>query len=130
MKDLKKLLNDFAQDLINHSAIVEKGKIKLSEDGLRKLILLYSHEDDPIIWPVTEEVIQIEAESEIDRRLTGKELNRLKEIFYDDEEISWQRMVLIREAILIAIDESKYDWSEMDKEYEEENKVKGGEKHE
>lgn len=130
MRDLKKLLNDFAQDLINHSAIVEKEEIKLSEDGLRKLILLYSHEDDPIIWPITEEVIQIEAESEIDRRLTGKELNRLKEIFYDDEEISWQRMVLIREAILIAIDESKYDWSDMDKEYEEENRLKGGEKHE
>lgn len=53
----------------------------------------------PIFWLITEEMIQEEAEQEINRRLTEKELFELFEAQYFDEDVVWNRMVMIREAI-------------------------------
>ena len=44
-----------------------------------------------------------EAEQEIDRKLTEEELERVVDSLYEDDEIFWQRNVLIREAILKAV---------------------------
>jgi hypothetical protein len=55
--------------------------------------------ESPMVWLVTEEMIQGEAEQEIDRKLTDTELTQLVDFQYFDDEFSWTRMVLIRSAI-------------------------------
>lgn len=55
--------------------------------------------ESPIFWLITEEMVQEEAEQEINRRLTEEELKELFEFQYDDDRLSWDRMVLIRVAI-------------------------------
>lgn len=127
MNTLEKTLNDFALDLINHCAVVKNGEIILPEEGLKNLIRTYLKIDDPVIWPITQALVQLEAESEIDRELTNIELNRLKEMFYDDEKVSWNRMVMIREAMSEVIDNSNHQWDEIDKDHQDEM-LKGGEK--
>ena len=72
--------------------------------------------DDLIVWVVTEEMIQMEAESEIDRRLTDIELNRVFQCFDEDDETLWNRMVLIREAVNSALKNPR-EWSEFDQKY-------------
>ena len=55
--------------------------------------------ESPIFWLITEDMIQEEAEQEIDRKLTDDELKELFNDQYFDDDIVWNRMVLIREAI-------------------------------
>lgn len=122
----KKTLNDFAQDLINHCAIVRGGEITLPEEGLKNLIAEYLKADDPIIWPITLETIQVEADAELGRELTEIEINRLKLEFCEGERTSWNMLVLLRVAIEEAVDNEKNQWSDIDKDFEE-DKLKGGE---
>lgn len=103
-----------------------KGSIKNKQAGLSKSIFKFStwinedsFKDDPIIWAVSEEMTQSEAEDEIDRKLSDVELNRIhKCLYYDIEEssVSWNLMVMIREAIQCAIDDPK-SWSEADEQF-------------
>jgi len=120
MKILKKILNDFALDLINHCASIKDGEIVLPEEGLHNLINSYLETDDPVIWPITLEMIQEEADQELERPLTEIELNRLNLVFFDNLDTSWRMMVLIREAIEEAVDNSKHQWGEVDKDFKEE----------
>ena len=73
--------------------------IKLSNKWLR----MKSFEDDPIMFAISEGLVQMEAEQEIDRQLTKKELRQVVDAFYEDDEILWHRLVFIREAILKAV---------------------------
>ncbi len=125
MKTLRKSLNDFAQDLINHCAVIKDGEITLPEDELKNLVSSYLEIDDPVIWPITLEIIQYEAEEEIERRLTDIEVNRFEFMCFDDDDVSWKRMEMIRDAILVAVDNSKHEWDEIDKNYQKE-KLNGG----
>ncbi len=120
MNILEKALNDFAQDLINHCAVVENSEITLPEEGLKNLISDYLKNDDPVIWGIPLEYIQEEADGEIERALTDIEINRLKVVFCDNDKVSWNRMVIIRDAIAVAVDNSKHEWDETDKKYQEE----------
>jgi hypothetical protein len=66
-----------------------------------------SFDNDPIVWAVTESMIQQEAESEIGRRLSELEIERLVEAMWDDKETAWNSIVLIREAINSIVGRSK-----------------------
>lgn len=63
--------------------------------------------ESPIFWLITEEMIQEESEQQIKRRLTEDELEELFEFQYEDENVSWDRMVMIREAINRLITERR-----------------------
>ncbi len=125
MNTLNKTLNEFAQDLINHCAVVKNGEITLPEEGLRNLISEYLKTDDPVIWPITLEMIQVEADSELGRELTDIEINRIKLEFSEGERTSWNSLVFLRVAIEEAVNNEKNQWSDIDKDFEEE-KQKGG----
>ena|SRR3989344_1549858 len=129
MNILETNLNNFAIELINHCAVIKDGKITLPEEELKNLIKRYitinrtnkhrkkslfkfpnllSEEhlkNDSIVFVISEEEIQGEAESAgIERRLTNNELHRIACSFYEDDDLAWQRMVLIREAISKVLD--------------------------
>lgn len=63
--------------------------------------------ESPIFWLITEDMVQEEAEQEIDRRLTENELKELIEYQYGDEDFDWNRMVMAREAIRKVIKKGK-----------------------
>ena len=46
-KDLKKLLEDFAHDLVNHCLTVENEEIVMRKKGLKNLIELYVEGEKP-----------------------------------------------------------------------------------
>ena len=124
MEDLRALLDDFAHNLVDCFICGKQGEIGLSDECLKDLINDYVRNCDPLFWPISSELVQQEAEQEIKRRLTDIELNRLKEMFYDDDDLMWKRMEMIRDAVLVAIDNSKGQWEGLDKDFEEENKLK------
>jgi hypothetical protein len=56
--------------------------------------------NDSIVFVTSEEEIQGEAESAgIERRLTDNELYKIACSFYENDNLAWQRMVMIRDAI-------------------------------
>ncbi len=55
--------------------------------------------ESPIIWLVTEEMVQEESAQTIDCKLTDKELQEFFELQFEDDELDWNRMVMIRTAI-------------------------------
>lgn len=60
--------------------------------------------NDPILWAITEEYVQSEAEASIGRTLTKKELSNFVDVLYDDDEIDYMRIEIIREAVLKVVD--------------------------
>lgn len=83
----------------------------INEDNLK---------NDSIISVISEEYIQMESEEAIGRRLSDVELNRFSLAWYDDEKVSWNRMVLVREAIEEII-KNPDEWIQVDKDYLDEN---------
>ena len=63
--------------------------------------------ESPIFWLITEDMVQEEAEQEIDRKLTENELKELIGYQYGDEDFDWHRMVMAREAIRKVIKKGK-----------------------
>ncbi|MCX6782902.1 MAG: hypothetical protein NTZ20_02825 [Candidatus Levybacteria bacterium] len=126
MNTLKKTLSDFAQDLINHCAVIKSGEVTLPEEGLKNLISEYLKTDDPVIWPITLGMIQEEADQELERPLTDIEINRLEDVFFEGDKTMWNQLVFLREAIEEAVNNEKNQWSDIDRDFEEE-KLKGGE---
>lgn len=133
MKNLLKLLPQFAYHLVDYCEI-KNGVVYLSEEKLIQAIQPYldyedipiikfpawsgwdAFIDDPIIWAITENFIQEEAVTEIKRKLTDIELNRLCSIWFDDEKVDWNRLVLVREAIE-RITSNPKEWLEVDEDY-------------
>jgi hypothetical protein len=133
MKNLLKLLPQFAYELVDHCEI-KNGKVYLSEENLRLVVSSYLYYedmpifrfpawsnwdafiDDSIIWAITENFIQEEAVSELKRKLTDIELNRLCSIWLEDEKVDWNRLVLVREAIK-RITSNPKKWLEVDEDY-------------
>ncbi len=122
-------LKDIAIELINHCAVIKEGKITLPEEELNNLIERYITIDkankprkkslfkfqrllseehlknDSIVFVISEEQIQGEAESAgIERRLTDDELLEIGRSFYEDDDLAWQLMAMIREAIGKVVD--------------------------
>ena len=124
MEDLSTLLDDFAHKIVDCFVCGKHGEIGISEEALKDFINDYVGNNDPLFWPISSELAQQEAEQEIERRLTDIELNRLKEMFYDDDDVMWKRAEMIRDAALVAIDNSNGQWEHLDKDFEEENKLK------
>ncbi len=79
----------------------------MMKSKLFKWLSSKSLDNDPIVWAVTESMIQQEAESEIGRQLSESEIERLVEAMWDDEETAWNSMVLIREAIKNVVNPSE-----------------------
>lgn len=66
---------------------------------------------------VTEDEIQSLAEPNYGRELTDIELNRIKEGWFDSEEVSWRRYELIFAAIEDALDNTDNQWKSTDDDY-------------
>jgi hypothetical protein len=131
MKTREQLLKDFIKQTIKSCISIKDGHIEQSEAAIDKRIKDYVeaenkslfkfpywiNEDrlgkDPMVWVITEEMIQEEAEQEIKRRLSDLELHRVFHAQYEDDETSWSRMVLIREVILNVINNPE-PWSYYD----------------
>ncbi len=63
-----------------------------------------------------EDEIQSFAEGNFGRKLTEIELNRIKEAWFEDDSVMWERMDLLSSVIEMATDEES-DWSAIDKDY-------------
>jgi hypothetical protein len=129
MQTLKDLLKDFAHDLVNHCTHVYKGEVALFEFGLDRLVEDYldAHSqkslfkwfkeewiESPILWPITEEALQIEAEQEIDRRLSNIELQRVYYSIGGDGDANWNYFTLLREIVRDVANNSKNRWQDID----------------
>ena len=89
-------MDNVKTDKINIKKSLFKFPGLLSEENLK---------DDSIVFVISEEEIQGEAESAgIERRLTDDELHKIALCFYEDDSLAWQRMVMIREAINEVLD--------------------------
>ena len=63
-----------------------------------------------------EEEIQTFAEGNFGRKLTEIELNRITQVWYEDDSVMCEKMDLLSSVIEMAIDEES-DWSVIDKDY-------------
>lgn len=139
MKATKKNLKDFVKVILGIQDDLKKSNVLFSENLLDKVIDCYlsalkesstnnsifkfptwqndeTFEDDQIVWFFTEEMIQSEAEMELDRRLTDVELHRVFQCFFEDDDTLWNRVTFTREAIRNAVDEPE-QWSDLDKDF-------------
>lgn len=76
--------------------------------------------EEKIIFSVEfgEEEVQSFAESNFGRELTGLELNRMKEHWYEDESGYWERTQLLASVIEMAMNtENKNNFNYTDKKY-------------
>ncbi len=65
-----------------------------------------------------EEEIQSFAEANFDRELTDIELNRIREYWYEMEDVTWARMELMARAIEGALDNADSQWKGVDEDYQ------------
>jgi len=72
--------------------------------------------NEPLVWVVTEGVIQIEAETYIGRRLTDVEMNRMLEEF-EDGETRFRFTKFICETIDEVLKNADGRWSGLDKQF-------------
>jgi len=102
--------------------MIDKTKKEITNSKAFKWLKEDDFSKDPIILAITETMIQDQAESELERRLTQKELYRIKELFFEcDDALGENLDNLIAEAIETVLDkDGEYDWDDFDKAYEEE----------
>ena len=69
------------------------------------------------VFLLCEETFQSFAESNLDRKLTNVELNRLRLSFTDNDDAQWQLMNMMFAAGADAIDNSKGQWNDIDDDF-------------
>lgn len=76
-------------------------------------------ENEPILWIVTEGILQIEAETYIGRKLTDVELNRMIEEF-EDGDTRFRFTKFVCETIDEVLNNTDGRWDELDKIFKRE----------
>lgn len=78
-----------------------------------------AEQDAPILYEINAEMVQMHAEANVGRLLTGNELERVFYAMIEGDRPSWLMLEFIMSAVEEALDEEKNDWSGVDKDYAE-----------
>lgn len=71
----------------------------------------------PCLYHLDEEFTQQFLEDNLNRRLTPIELNRIKQVFYENDDVYWALMDVMYHAGKDAIDNSKGQWDSIDEDF-------------
>lgn len=83
-----------------------------------------SDAEDPILFVITEEMIQYWAEGNWGRRLTDLEMNRVYWSFLEEEKVIDSRDGAMLDAIYNALDNSNNRWVGTDEDYKKDKNGK------
>jgi hypothetical protein len=85
--------------------------------------------DDTIIKvTIGRDELQMLAESNCDRKLTEKELYRIKHYWWDSEGALDERVIFTLACIEYAMDNKNNEWASVDEEYDQKRKAKSNKK--
>ena len=79
---------------------------------------------DPIVFVITEDMIQNMAEANLKRELTDIEMNRAHFSFIEDDEVIDSRDVAILNAIFSAVDNKDNQWVGLDEDFKKDKNGK------
>ncbi len=70
----------------------------------------------------TEDEIQSFSEANYGRELTEIEIHRMKDYWWDDDDVSWARIELMAKAIEAVMDNEDNKWKSVDEDYQSNSK--------